>query len=689
MMKVQNRKLAKGLIEARMLPETFDAQTRTIDVVWSTGMPVKRFDFFEGRFFMEELSMEPGAIRLERLQNGAPVLNTHDQGSLENVIGVVETASVSNGEGLATLKLSDTAEDSNIIRKITDGIIRNISVGYKIHKAEETIDEDTNVSTFRVIDWEPLEISFVPVPADFNSQVRGEALEKAKNSIQSFDCEIILNPLEGERMVKKNDVLLREEDESNAVETPAAKETSTETPNEEKEEGGEKEEPKADESKDESTEEESEEESKDCDASERKLQVAERERVLEIIEMCKRHDVDSKVQRSLIDGNLSVKDAGSEILKQIEKRSANKKTNNRVETTGMDNKKLRSEAMTRGLLNSVDPVKHKLKDGDNEYRATSLQSAARMYIANELGERNVHSMTKTDVAKRALHHSSDFPLILENLANKFLQEGYLEVPATYMPFVRSRSVSDFKEVTESRISTGGILNRVNEHGEYKRSSLASDGERYQVEKFGEIIGTTEELLVNDDLGAFTGIPQELGAKVARTENELFWELVYAPQTMSDGIPLFDAAHRNVGTASAINVQSLAEARTSMRLQRDIDGQRRLNIRPGYLVVPASLETVGEKFLTTIQADAPTNVNPFGASMQMIVEPILDDSSSTCWYVLGSLAQGPMAIKATLDGMGPQISVRQNWDIDGMETKIKYHFGMRIVDHRQFFKNAGL
>jgi len=391
-------------------------------------------------------------------------------------------------------------------------------------------------------------------------------------------------------MVDKNeDVLLREE-ESNAVETPTAEETSTPV-EEPKAEGDVKEEAdKADESKEETSEEKTEE--KTCDKegeSERSLKVEERERVLGIMDMCKRHEIDTKTQTRFIENNVSVKDAGSLVLKEIEKRGGQKITNNRVETTGMDNKKLRQEAMTRGLLNSVDPVKHKLKDGDNEYRAQSLQSAARMYLANEMNERSVHSMSKSQVAQRALHHTSDFPLILENLANKFLQEGYAEVAATYTPFVRSRSVSDFKEVSESRISTGGVLNRVNEHGEYKRSSLASDGERYRVEKFGEIIGATEELLVNDDLGAFTGIPQELGAKVARTENEAFWEQVYTPQVMSDGIALFDAAHGNIGSAGPISEAALSEARKLMRLQRDIDGQKRLNIRPAYLVVPAGQE----------------------------------------------------------------------------------------------------
>ena len=686
-MKVQNRKMAKGYIAARTLPETFNLEARTIEVVWSTGMPVKRMDFFTGKFFIEELSMEPGDIRLDRLNLGAPVLDTHDQTELSKVIGVVERASVANGQGTATLKLSDTDGDAEIIRKIQDGIIKNISVGYKIHRAEETIDEESNMSTFRVVDWEPLEISFVPVPADFNSQARNEGEEKS--SIQSFDCEIIVNPSKGVRMANESkDVLLRDE-ESNAVETPTAEETPK-TEGEQKEGETKEDEAKADESKEETSEEKTEAESCDKEVeSERSLVTQERERVLEIMDMCKRHDIDSKISSRFIESNVSIKDAGSLILKEIEKRGAAKITNNRVETTGMDNKKLRSEAMTRGLLNLVDPMKNKLKDGDREYRPSSIQSAARMYLANEMGERNVHTMSKTDVAQRALHHSSDFPLILENLANKFLQEGFAEVAATYSPFVRNRSVDDFKEVSESRISTGGLLQRVNEHGEYKRSSLASDGEKYRIEKFGEIIGVTEELLVNDDLGAFTGIPQELGAKVARTENELFWELIYTPQVMSDGIALFDAAHGNLAaTGSAISVESLSDMRSAMRLQRDLDGQKRLNIRPAFLIVPAALETTAERFLTTVQADSATNVNPFGSSMQMIVEPILDDLSDKCWYGFGSLAQGPMAVRATLNGQGPQISVRQNWDIDGMETKIKYHFGMRIVDHRQFYKNAG-
>ena len=39
--------------------------------------------------------MSKSSIRLERLNAGAPVLNTHDQWRLEDVIGVVEDAIIS------------------------------------------------------------------------------------------------------------------------------------------------------------------------------------------------------------------------------------------------------------------------------------------------------------------------------------------------------------------------------------------------------------------------------------------------------------------------------------------------------------------------------------------------------------------------------------------------------------------
>lgn len=149
---------------------------RTVEVVFSTGGRVPRFDPARGIPVEEELSMAPGAVRLDRLNAGAPVLNTHQQGQLGDQIGVVVpgSARIDGGLGIATLKLSERDEVAGIVKDIAAGVIRNISIGYRVNAFE--IEEQTGaVPLYRATDWEPFEISFVPVPADFRAQVRAVA----------------------------------------------------------------------------------------------------------------------------------------------------------------------------------------------------------------------------------------------------------------------------------------------------------------------------------------------------------------------------------------------------------------------------------------------------------------------------------------------------------------------------------
>jgi hypothetical protein len=57
---------------------------------------------------------------------------------------------------------------------IRDGVIRNVSVDYRYHKIEKTEAKDGTLPLWRVVDWEPLEISAVAVPADTGAQIRSE-----------------------------------------------------------------------------------------------------------------------------------------------------------------------------------------------------------------------------------------------------------------------------------------------------------------------------------------------------------------------------------------------------------------------------------------------------------------------------------------------------------------------------------
>ena len=183
-----------------------------------------------------------------------------------------------------------------------------------------------------------------------------------------------------------------------------------------------------------------------------------------------------------------------------------------------------------------------------------------------------------------------------------------------------------------------------------------------------------------------------GQKVQRTENEFFWDLILTPQLMADNIAIFHADHSNLAAAgSALSVDSLSEARTSFRLQKDPDGKRRLNLVPKYLVVPAALETAAQRLVTMITPRNASDVNPFSGTLEIVVESLLDGdtASTTPHYLFGNMMMGPMAEKATLNNAGPQVTLKDSFDTDGMRTKIKHRFGMRVIDFRQFYKNPGV
>ena len=156
---------------AALQPQTFDSDNLTVDLMWSTGAQVRRFDWVEGPF-VEELDMAPESIDLTRLNSGAPLLDTHDCYELESVIGVVERAWVENGMGYATVRFSSRDEVQPIVADVKAGIIRNVSVGYAVHEYEITAPQDGSMPTYRATKWEPYELSLVPIGADAKASVR-------------------------------------------------------------------------------------------------------------------------------------------------------------------------------------------------------------------------------------------------------------------------------------------------------------------------------------------------------------------------------------------------------------------------------------------------------------------------------------------------------------------------------------
>jgi hypothetical protein len=130
-------------------------------------------------------------VRLERLNDGAPLLNAPRQlrparrdrrrrrGHRED--GRQEGhghRSVREGRGRPRSRPG--------LPEGRDGIIQNISVGYRVNKFQKTDDVENKIPTYRAIDWEPFEISFVPVGADAGAGVRHQ------RTVVAEPCQFIL-----------------------------------------------------------------------------------------------------------------------------------------------------------------------------------------------------------------------------------------------------------------------------------------------------------------------------------------------------------------------------------------------------------------------------------------------------------------------------------------------------------------
>ncbi|MEY4055623.1 MAG: hypothetical protein RL519_958, partial [Pseudomonadota bacterium] len=153
-----------------------DAENRTVELAFSSEAEVQRW------WGIEILDHSPGAVVMDRLQDGAPLLVNHDD---DDQIGVVESVSIDadrRGRAVVRFGRSDRAEE--IFRDVQDGIRKHVSVGYMIHDAKLTEERD-GVDVWTVTSWEPFEISLVPVPADISVGI-GRSLEAPKTEPETL-----------------------------------------------------------------------------------------------------------------------------------------------------------------------------------------------------------------------------------------------------------------------------------------------------------------------------------------------------------------------------------------------------------------------------------------------------------------------------------------------------------------------
>jgi phage major head subunit gpT-like protein len=649
-------------LRAAVRPGSVDIDARTVELTWTTGAKGRRWSWDVGSY-MEELDVSDGAVRLDRLNNGAPLLDTHNQYQLSAVLAVVERAWLEGGEGHALVRFSKREDADVVFKDVVDGILRNISVGYAVHRYEVVEEEDDKLPTYRAVDWEPLELSLVPIGFDDGAKVRSAktpAEYEGQRFNTIFEVRSAVEPIAEPAAVPT----IQEEDAMTEEEKRAAEETLR-----------------------------------------REAAEAERKRSLNIRTMARKVQLnDEAFVDDLIERGVSVSDASIALIDKVAEKQAKDQPNTRssqptVVTGGLDVTVLNAKrsAMQNALLHRCD-VSVKLEEAGREFRGMRLVDMAREFV--EMAGGNARGMTPQELARAALgcdrqavraagmHSTSDFPLLLGSTVNRTLRDAYTNAPQTWRPLGRQTTVPDFRAVTRAALGDIAALDQVKEHGEYKYGTLSEDGAPIKVAKFGKIIAITWETIVNDDLGALTRIPAALGNAAAATESNVVWALLLGNPNFTDGSPFFDATHGNVaGSGGAINTTTLAAARAAMRKQKSKAGEF-LNLAPEFLVVGPDKELEAYQFTSSNYVPAKNaDINDVrNASLTVIVDARITGNQ---WYLYAAPGAVDTFEYAYLEGeQGVFTETREGFEVDGMEIKARLVFGAGWIDYRGAYKNPG-
>ncbi|WP_164635020.1 HK97 family phage prohead protease [Rhodopseudomonas sp. BR0G17] len=161
-----------------------DAEARTVEVVFTTGASVRRRRYTGWDTsvpFDEVLEVSRSAINLDRLNAGAPALDSHSAWRTSSQVGVIEKAWIDGTEGRAKIRFPSKGVDEGADRMfamVSEGIIRNVSVGYSIDEVRVVEPQKKGEIEKRIATrWTPYEVSFVTIPADAGAQVRSGDLE--------------------------------------------------------------------------------------------------------------------------------------------------------------------------------------------------------------------------------------------------------------------------------------------------------------------------------------------------------------------------------------------------------------------------------------------------------------------------------------------------------------------------------
>jgi phage major head subunit gpT-like protein len=635
--RLEKQKLLENNVVTRAVidQESIDEEQRSVEILISTETPIRRTDYWSGQTYEEVLLHGKENVDLTRAGT-AKLRWMHGSGKYgELPLGRLENVRLEGQELRAIAHFSEANPDADMFwRMVLEGTLTEISVGGR--KLDVRITERAgDVPLVEVVRWEFQEASLVDIGADPSAGIgrsensnEGEIMNELEKLLRQLD-ELKAKGGDEAAIQRKMDEIDAEIQRVNAENTDLQRRANIQT------------------------------------------LVNENNGVLD----------DDDVKRFLEDKEATTETVARALLRA--------KTEQQEDMTFQRGQQQSGEAdIKRAVADSLlmrfgIEVKEPHPDAGN-YTGASMLEIARAITGYS-------GFNRDELIERAMS-TSDFPILLGNVANKMLATAFEEESGTFDSWTMAVDVKDFKQGTAAAMKAGGRLKKVAENGELKNIEFSEEGEVFKLETYGNEFRVTRQMLINDDLGAFKNIIDEFGRMARRTANGLVYDLLqgkgdFASYTMSDDKAIFEASnHKNYdASGAALSSTTLTAGRTKMRRQTDKEGNK-LNIAPKFLLVAPEQETVGRQLLTS-EADPSAShsgvANPHRNSMTLIIDSELD---AVPWY----LAADRRTIKVLyLQGTNRRPIVREKQrDLTGVTFECVFDFGLYAEDYRGLYKNAG-
>jgi HK97 family phage prohead protease len=664
--KSHTREVGPMSTRADIVPGSLNEEARTVDVVWTTGARVKRYSWFDGPWY-EELSTDPKHVRMGRLQSGrAPVLLQHNSYDPDAHQGVVTSARLEGGKGIATLRfLKDDPDADKSWNKIRQGVLSSVSVGYTVHRLEKIEETADGPPVMRATDWEPYEISPVSMPADPDAHMRSAP------AVRTNPCEVITR---GEAPHEEK-TMPEEKKDTAPAQTDAARQA-------------------------------------ELKAVEDKAREEEKTRTATITTLVRKAGLGDDLAKRLIDENASVETARAVLLDKLTERSDAVVTSSHVRIeAGADqrDKFLRGaeawllQRAGKGALVETAAKAGKVKPAatdPGEFRGLNLIALARESLERSGVNTRMWSderIAEIALLKRApgMATESDFPVLLENVTNKILLSSFAVTPHEWSRFCSRGSVANFHAHNRYRKGAFGTLDAVNDHGELKTKAIP-DGEKREVTvgTYGNKIGISRRTLIQDDMGVFTDLASSFGMAAQNTIEGLVWTTLKANSGLGanyDANPLFHASRANIGTTSALSAAGLDADATIMARQADPSGTTTLALNPAILILPRELRSSAMILNNdAYDPDSGTKQNRTNPVRSMFSDIVASTRlTGTRRYLFADPNVAPVIEVTFLQGQeAPQMESQEGFEVLGLQWRIFMDFGVSLVDYRGAVTNAG-